>query len=373
MEEVARNTILIGVVGMSPAVLTETIWALAQESPPVIPDKVVAITTNKGRDEIHKILLGKEDNWKILRNTLKAKDKLSFGSSASIPVIGNGNCDFSDISSAEENEQAADFILKVIRQYTEDSDTQIIASIAGGRKTMSALMLSCMSLLGREQDRVCHVLANDDYIFSNKDFLYPKNKKEEKAAQIILSDIPFVRVRGLYAEKRGEAPTSYSAMVRLFHHAAPPAINYPKIEIDLAKGKIFADDEDLKLSPCQFVLLFAVLEKFTKQKMPFASWNNVKDEIIILMEKDFGFEAGWHEKMMDVNYRKVKWYKVAHEIRKKLNGKSWAKPLISSPGSSPIYPPSLISDIRGHPRTSEKLIKRKNELTSSPCKTTPPF
>lgn len=33
--------VLFAVLGMSPAVLTETVWALARESPSVIPHRVV--------------------------------------------------------------------------------------------------------------------------------------------------------------------------------------------------------------------------------------------------------------------------------------------------------------------------------------------
>jgi CRISPR-associated protein (TIGR02584 family) len=49
MEEQMRRTILVAGVGLSPAVLTNTVWALAHENTPVIPDEVVAITTVTGR------------------------------------------------------------------------------------------------------------------------------------------------------------------------------------------------------------------------------------------------------------------------------------------------------------------------------------
>src|SRR6266516_3177170 len=49
-------TILLAVTGTSPAVLTETIWALAQEDPPVIPDRVIVITTTVGSEQLQKAL-----------------------------------------------------------------------------------------------------------------------------------------------------------------------------------------------------------------------------------------------------------------------------------------------------------------------------
>ena len=41
-------TTLLAVTGLSPAIVTETIWALAQENPPILPDRVIFLTTATG-------------------------------------------------------------------------------------------------------------------------------------------------------------------------------------------------------------------------------------------------------------------------------------------------------------------------------------
>ncbi len=340
-----QTKILVAAVGMSPAVLTETIWALAHEKTPWIPNRVVAITTTEGRDRLRESLFGKNSEWESLQKTLNATEgQLRFGDSDSIRIIGDGQNDLSDISTGAENSAAADFILRVLREYTEDPNTEMVVSIAGGRKTMSALMLSCMTLLGREQDRVCHVLANDDYIFANKGFLFPRTKTEEKEAQIQLSDIPFVRIRGLYAQKLGEAPGSYSALVNQFQSAAPPPINYPKIVVYKTDGIITADGEDLRLSPKEFLLAAVLVENFLKAGKPFSSWDVVSEEIVEEMGKEHPFQATWHDKMLDVDYRKTQWHKVASDIRKKrLTGKPWASALIPSPSTKSTFPKKLIT------------------------------
>src|SRR5213594_1168508 len=66
---------LLAVTGMSPAVLTETVWALAQESPPIIPERVVVLTTFSGREAIERELLKSaegsgESIWQELRRTV---------------------------------------------------------------------------------------------------------------------------------------------------------------------------------------------------------------------------------------------------------------------------------------------------------------
>lgn len=48
--------VLLAVTGMSPAVPTETIWALSNENPPVVPDRIVVMTTTVGSDQTQKTL-----------------------------------------------------------------------------------------------------------------------------------------------------------------------------------------------------------------------------------------------------------------------------------------------------------------------------
>lgn len=57
------KTILITVSGMSPAIITETVWALSRETPAVIPDEVIVITTVPGRDGIERQLLSPRPDW----------------------------------------------------------------------------------------------------------------------------------------------------------------------------------------------------------------------------------------------------------------------------------------------------------------------
>ena len=48
---------LLDVTGESPAVLTETVWALARATPPVLPARVIVVTTTAGAARIHQELL----------------------------------------------------------------------------------------------------------------------------------------------------------------------------------------------------------------------------------------------------------------------------------------------------------------------------
>ena len=79
--------VLLALVGMSPAVLTETVWTLVTEKN-IIPDEVVVLTTTEGRVKIKKELLD-SGIWKKLKGTLTAKKinikgRLLFGKSEGV-------------------------------------------------------------------------------------------------------------------------------------------------------------------------------------------------------------------------------------------------------------------------------------------------
>lgn len=261
----AKERILIAVAGYSPAVLTETVWALAHQPDPWIPDSVVVISTQTGRGIVEKTLF-QQKGWEQLLSVLKTEElpisgKLKFGASDSIRVIGDGCRDFDDISTPEESSSAADFILDVLRQFTERPDTELVASIAGGRKTMSALMLACMSLLGREQDRVCHVLADESFIAQNKGFLFPRTPSETAAARIQFYEIPFVRVRGWYEQETGKLPASYSHMVSLFRNIAPEAVVEPQVVFDPQNKILTLGGTTLELTPAEFDVALSFIQR----------------------------------------------------------------------------------------------------------------
>ncbi len=296
------KTVLIAGVGLSPAVLTNTVWALAHEQDPVIPDEVVAITTLTGQRCIEEQLITSK-GWRRLSQSLekeglKVQGKLAFGASDSIRILGDGTSDFDDIATPKQNDAAADFILKVLRQYTEDPGTRVIASIAGGRKSMSALIISCMSLLGREQDRVCHVLANDAFLYTNKTFLFPKNAREVKKAGIQLSDIPFVRVRGWYEKEFNSVPPSYMQLVNKVQGIAPKPANYPKVKLDATKGTLVVGSSPVHLSPSEFALVYLMLNRIKTNTLPL-SWYDLEPDFSELLARKVSTTVNWFHTFKD--------------------------------------------------------------------------
>ena len=240
-----EETVLFAVTGMSPAILTETIWALAHEVPAIVPDRVVVITTATGRAGIIRELLeapataGTRGVWDELLAALKkekigADGKLRFGATGSDlrvivthdPATGR-SMELDDIRTKRENDAAADFLLEALRSFTENADCRVIATLAGGRKTMGALLYACMSLIGRENDRLTHVLVDepfDDPRLKPR-FYFPKqtaNKlirpdggsADARKANVSLADVPFVTLRSLFQKELRRLPGGFAGLVQ---------------------------------------------------------------------------------------------------------------------------------------------------------------
>ena len=275
-------TTLLAVTGLSPAIVTETVWALAQEKPRTLPHRVVFITTGIGATKIKEQLhtpftaLNGQTAWQALRTALKAKDDELIAEEPRLIGIANkklGTFDpLLDIQTPEENDIAASFILEEVRRVTMNPDTPLVASIAGGRKTMGALLHAAVTLLGRETDRLTHVLVSPPYE-TLPGFYFPgqpgpaiqdreRNEHSPAKAIIQLADVPFVPLRNRFDDLR-EIPGSFSGMVKkwsktLKADAARPAL----IEISYQQKSLWVDDQPFK----QPIKVLAVLHFLLEQQ-----------------------------------------------------------------------------------------------------------
>lgn len=316
------RTILIALCGKSPAVITETVYALSKESTALLPDEVIAITTNTGANCIKSELLD-SGVWEQLRCDLKISDKLQFGRAAKylrrLPA-GNDNGDAEDILTTADNYQAADYILAVLREFTEDPDTNVVFSISGGRKTMSALGALCMTLLGRNGDRLCHILVNppfDDPRLSPK-FYYPVRKIKQYVlpdgschsadnARLILCDLPFIRARNLFNDKFMRLPGTFTATVAQANQSLTHV--YPDLVFVPTSRQCRIGEINLKLSPFEFLLYLTLADHRIRNQSPFTRTVDLMDtaetisaEARFSEQRDVDYEAKFielHEQAID--------------------------------------------------------------------------
>ena len=262
------KNILIATTGMSPAVLTETVWALAdpiQKKNTVIPDEVKVITTLSGKQQIMEKLF-ESGIWNELRSALHIPEKMLRFHPDNIRVAHNASgVPLDGLSSIDEHTAFADTIMHELWAYTSQPDIRVISSLAGGYKTMSALMLSTMQLLARRGDRITHILVGGG-LDTNKKFFFPKTKDE--AEQIHLIDIPLIPLRQWFQKQLKQPPPSYENLVNSSMEAIQLQ-NTAKMKLELSSPKSnflwlkLNDGTRHRLTPG----LYAYLSFFVKMKL----------------------------------------------------------------------------------------------------------
>jgi CRISPR-associated protein (TIGR02584 family) len=214
------KTTLLAVTGLSPAIITETLWALAELKPAILPDRVGFITTVTGAEMIEKHLFTPRPDWKglsvwdALRKSVKAgHDQLIADpiNIITIPEARTGRARFlDDIRTPEENSAAAEFIFSRVWDVVRDKDRRLIASVAGGRKTMGALLHAAVSLIGRKEDFLTHILVDPPYD-TLPGFFFPSQPggaildrngtpHSPKSANPLLAEVPFVSLRNRFKD-----------------------------------------------------------------------------------------------------------------------------------------------------------------------------
>jgi CRISPR-associated protein (TIGR02584 family) len=194
----------IGVLGTSPAVVTETLWAFArQKHPPLFPRSIHILTTNTGEAIFRASVLGEERTHPQTGQVLPCQDvwtpfckEVLGGQSPELKfyVAENKGGKDADIRTADEDQRFGLHCYHVVRHILDQADASpVIGSIAGGRKTMSAHLMNAFSLFARPQDMLVHVLVNPPELEMNRSFFYP-DPARHGFSQIDLVHLQFPRL-----------------------------------------------------------------------------------------------------------------------------------------------------------------------------------
>lgn len=255
--------IALFITGLNPQVVTETLWSLARAPSPFIPTEISLLTTREGRSRALLMLLpsaeaGSEGPQALvnLGHEIGVPDLAQRLPPSAIHVVADAaGVGLDDIADESANMAAADAITTVIRDFTADPAAALHVSIAGGRKTMGFLAGYALSLFGRMQDRLSHVLVPEPYQ-SHPQFFFPPtaprvlfsrdNRPISTADAIVrVADIPFVRLRGAFPPRTLARAGSFAAAVaELQQHFVPP-----RLMIDPKRRVAEAGGVSLALSP----------------------------------------------------------------------------------------------------------------------------
>jgi CRISPR-associated protein (TIGR02584 family) len=270
-----KRNILLCVAGLTPQIITETLYVLTVRREIRI-DEILVITSTHGKRTVRERLFD-SGKWRAFCDDYPSETAgLRFDPDClEILKDADGN-KLPDIRSTEENESAANQICEVVRNLCEQKETTIYASVAGGRKTMGNYLAFAMSLFARADDELSHVLVDEKFERFGKpplDFYYeppvPRQVCDVKGnpefvdvdktvplttdmANTTLAQIPFVKLRRILDEDYGGNPVVYREFVDQVQTELDILETEPDLEIFPAENKVKISDREIELTPRDF-------------------------------------------------------------------------------------------------------------------------
>lgn len=302
----APRKILLCVTGLSPQIVTETLYALAVgRQQPFIPDEIHLLTTVEGAQRARLSLLSEEPGWFYKLCSDFDLPDITFNDQT-IRVIGdNEGTPLTDIRHPDDNRCAADTITNTVRQLTADDNTMLHVSIAGGRKTMGFYLGYALSLYGRPQDELSHVLVSEEFE-SSWNFFYPtpysqvievRNKKlaDTSTAVVTLAEIPFVSLRQGLPESLISGKATFSEVVSAAQQSLMPA----KLQLLLSPRQLVCGQVTVTLPPVQFAFyqLFVEDRLARGQGLHWATNTTLSSSLLEHYASMMGEHSGGYERL----------------------------------------------------------------------------
>jgi CRISPR-associated protein (TIGR02584 family) len=280
--------ILLATTGLAPQILAETLYALAvqpladgasdrgvapddgnarpsvsaKRRQPFVPTEIHVITTAEGR---HRLVLTLLDPSSAILHKFADEFFLPDIASALTPerihvIADTSGAPLADISEAAHNVAAADLTVGIMRELTGDPEAALHVSLAGGRKTMGFLLGYALTLFGRPQDRLSHVLFDAAFELHPQFFYPPRTPRvlttrddrpiNTADARLLLADIPFVSLRQGLPKQLLEGAASFSETVA----QANRGFTQPSLILDHVTRRISCQGRIIALRPKWFAV-----------------------------------------------------------------------------------------------------------------------
>lgn len=168
-----------------------------------------------------------------------------------------------DLRDDQDHRAAGDSIIEIIRSLTSDPLSAVHVSIAGGRKTMGFFAGYALSLIGREQDCLSHVLV-PPLFESHPEFFYPTKTSriiytpppdsrplDTSQARVALAEIPILRLRRFIPEDFLNREITFSGAVE----TARLSLEAPVLILHPATSRIEVAGKQYQLPPAEMAFL----------------------------------------------------------------------------------------------------------------------
>ncbi len=254
--ETYPRRVLLAVSGLTPQVVTETLYALAMRKVPFVPTEVHIITTDLGRQRF-------VASFQHFREFFREYDlPIPRCDAGDVHAIAGANGRSTDVRTPADNEQVANLIMRTVLDLTSDPECAVHASIAGGRKTMGFYLGYLMSMFGRDQDRISHVLMHEDFEDVPGLFYPPRVPREFTTRDgrqvtpgrdnVLLSEIPFIRHRSGFRDEdlRKEGMTFHQAV-----DLAQRSVQKTELVVDVTSRQVRAGDVEVPMQAIPIAFL----------------------------------------------------------------------------------------------------------------------
>ncbi|MCF6158472.1 MAG: TIGR02584 family CRISPR-associated protein [wastewater metagenome] len=261
--------ILICVAGATPQIVTETIYALSRNIPPVFIRELYIITTSYGKQLIADTLIRRNILTQLIEEY--KLPQIRFDEDCLIVIKGRDGAPLQDIRDNEENEAAGDIITGFIREKAGDATTRLHCSIAGGRKTMGFYLGGALQLFGRPWDKLYHVLVRPEFE-GNPEFFYPPKEPElipcrmpdgtvkkmtTDMAGVQLAELPFIRLK----EKLLLGSNSFRELVRQGQEGIDTALVQESLKVNLCDRVLEIGDKTIEFTPMELSLYLILIDQ----------------------------------------------------------------------------------------------------------------
>jgi CRISPR-associated protein (TIGR02584 family) len=276
---VRMRDVLLFVSGTTPQIVTETIWGIHRAKRKFAPAEVHVITTTLGQTALERALLSGGRLAALCSELSLPTPEVVFH------LIGElGVRPLEDIRNSHDNTVLANTVMTVVRDLTEDASSVLHASLSGGRKTMSFYLGYAMSLYGRANDVLYHVMVPGDFERCNEFFFIPKVpvilRMEDGAllstadASIEIAEIPILKLRSWVNE-----PLLHAATVDFGSVTA-------SVQAVLSRSTLRFEDDDCRVSVgslsfplrAQLYAMYRTLAETCVKQMPGAGPDGVGPE-----------------------------------------------------------------------------------------------
>lgn len=257
---------MVSVAGLTPQIITETVYYLTQvRRPPAQISEIWIITTVPGKAKVERELLRPRIGhfFRFCQEYGIDPQTIRFGPEQVLVVPDKQGHPLVDVRAPEDNAALSDFITAFIRDKASDPDVSLHCSVAGGRKTMGLYLGLALQFYGRPGDTLSHVLVSPPGLEGHGTFYYPPRRPgmirvggrivSTRQIRVELAEIPILILRGKLPaiDSRGQSYTGLVSRAQKDYALlnAPPRAVVVRQACNLVVG-----DRQVRFSPLETAL-----------------------------------------------------------------------------------------------------------------------